>query len=847
MITPTQTLKSVVDQKTVVHAYRHLYRQGLKAINYSTPARHVLRHSLRSAFRSSSPEELNPRRIANTLQFLQRAADVAGLEHKIVKNLMMMKYWEQPQVRKDHRTPFMSGLITSLFIEPVVRQARRLSQQTNAQPSPDNRPESPASTRDHVPLANGNYKAADPTKIIMPDSGQEDHAGPPSNGGYAGSDHGRAISPTSPPIDPTNQHHETEHSPALDSSRSPAGDSLPCLSGSPAMHRRPSTPLIRFAPVAFPAQEATQSTRQDAQSPRQHLDDQLSGEDGGVSYALPEDDGMGALRKRIHAIRDLGSSNADQARMIHALMTENYHASQKSLDDQSAPSSPSPFSPRSLPRADSPSGWSDQSSSQSSQSPVSTAPDAPSYNLTAEDLIPTYAPRREPESPLGEVEDIDAEECEEVFLGCQHYKRNVKLQCYACKKWYTCRFCHDEIEDHHLDRPKTEHMLCMLCGHAQPAAHSCEHCGETAAQYYCHVCKLWDNDANKSIYHCNDCGICRIGQGLGKDFFHCKTCSVCLPISIENTHRCIERSTQCDCPICGDYMFTSPETVVFMRCGHSIHQRCLSEYAKTSYRCPICSKTITNMESTFRNLDRTIQSQPMPAEFRDTRALIYCNDCGAKSIVKYHWLGLRCDMCESYNTAQKQLLHRDAQDIPETDGENTDMATSRVRSSSYGADETVLSTLASLRIDTTSVPRPDSATPRTNAPMSANAGGQLSSYSLTRGRAVSPVISNYFGIPPDRDSDRSRSTSFFSGLTFRGSGDDDGGELRLWGTKIKYSYGFLGQENESVDGASDAEIGELDEDGASGDSGSEEAGNAREDDEEDEDDDQESIDIFGHR
>jgi hypothetical protein len=35
-------------------------------------------------------------------------------------------------------------------------------------------------------------------------------------------------------------------------------------------------------------------------------------------------------------------------------------------------------------------------------------------------------------------------------------------------------------------------------------------------------CKLWDDDPEKSIYHCNDCGICRIGQGLGKDFFHCK-------------------------------------------------------------------------------------------------------------------------------------------------------------------------------------------------------------------------------------------------------------------------------------------------------------------------------------
>ncbi|PYI04822.1 DUF1763-domain-containing protein [Aspergillus sclerotiicarbonarius CBS 121057] len=100
---PTQPLKSAVDQMTVVHAYRHLYRQGLKAVNYSTPARYVLRRSLRTTFRSSSPEELDPQRIANTLQFLQRAADVAGMEHKILRNLLMMKYWEEPQVRKDHR------------------------------------------------------------------------------------------------------------------------------------------------------------------------------------------------------------------------------------------------------------------------------------------------------------------------------------------------------------------------------------------------------------------------------------------------------------------------------------------------------------------------------------------------------------------------------------------------------------------------------------------------------------------------------------------------------------------------------------------------------------------------
>lgn len=117
-----------------------------------------------------------------------------------------------------------------------------------------------------------------------------------------------------------------------------------------------------------------------------------------------------------------------------------------------------------------------------------------------------------------------------------------------------------------------------------------------------------------------------------------------MPISIETTHRCIERSTQCDCPICGDYMFTSPETVIFMRCGHSIHQKCFTEHSKSSYRCPICSKSVTNMEATFRGLDRAIEAQPMPADFEDTKALIYCNDCCAKSVAMYHWLGLKCDL-----------------------------------------------------------------------------------------------------------------------------------------------------------------------------------------------------------
>jgi hypothetical protein len=65
-------------------------------------------------------------------------------------------------------------------------------------------------------------------------------------------------------------------------------------------------------------------------------------------------------------------------------------------------------------------------------------------------------------------------------------------------------------------------MLCMLCGCPQRASDVCVKCGETAARYYCNICKLWDDKPTKSIYHCADCGICRRGRGIGKDVFHCK-------------------------------------------------------------------------------------------------------------------------------------------------------------------------------------------------------------------------------------------------------------------------------------------------------------------------------------
>ena len=105
-------------------------------------------------------------------------------------------------------------------------------------------------------------------------------------------------------------------------------------------------------------------------------------------------------------------------------------------------------------------------------------------------------------------------------------------------------------------------------------------------------------------------------------------------MSLQGSHRCIERNTECDCPICGEYLFTSPETVVFMPCGHSIHQRCYNQHIKSyspfifclsqnrSYRCPTCSRALINMDHYFRLLDVEVRRQPMPPPYDTWQTVI---------------------------------------------------------------------------------------------------------------------------------------------------------------------------------------------------------------------------------
>lgn len=240
------------------------------------------------------------------------------------------------------------------------------------------------------------------------------------------------------------------------------------------------------------------------------------------------------------------------------------------------------------------------------------------------------------------------EHTEVKLFGCIHYRTNCKFRAECCGNWYPCRFCHDEAEDHIVDRFSIQFCLCMFCKSPQRAHPVCKHCHQSLARYYCAVCNLWDDDPNKEIFHCDECRICR--RGRRDQYIHCIRCAGCIKTDCFDTHKCLEGSLQSSCPICSENLFSTTTPVMFMPCGHAIHFICHQEHTKNSYQCPICLKSLSNMSHFFQRIDELMANQKMPEEYEKVRAQILCNDCEQKSIAKFHFVYHRCAICSSYNT-----------------------------------------------------------------------------------------------------------------------------------------------------------------------------------------------------
>ncbi|XP_022921588.1 zinc finger protein BRUTUS-like At1g74770 [Cucurbita moschata] len=235
-------------------------------------------------------------------------------------------------------------------------------------------------------------------------------------------------------------------------------------------------------------------------------------------------------------------------------------------------------------------------------------------------------------------------------FGCKHYKRNCKLLAPCCNQLHTCIHCHDETTDHSLDRKSITKMMCMNCLVVQPIGKTCStvSCGNLSmGKYFCKICKLFDD--SRDIYHCPYCNLCRVGKGLGIDYFHCMNCNACMSRAL-SVHVCREKCLEDNCPICHEYIFTSTLPVKSLPCGHLMHSACFQEYTYTHYTCPICSKSLGDMQVYFEMLDALLAEEKIPDEYSGKTQVILCNDCEKRGMAAFHWLYHKCPCCGSYNT-----------------------------------------------------------------------------------------------------------------------------------------------------------------------------------------------------
>lgn len=242
-------------------------------------------------------------------------------------------------------------------------------------------------------------------------------------------------------------------------------------------------------------------------------------------------------------------------------------------------------------------------------------------------------------------------------LGCKHYKRGCKLICPTCNTDYWCRHCHNEInydnitdpkKAHKLERKNIKEIICGKCKEKQPVTNHCRKCSLQFGNYFCNICKFFDYD-DKGQFHCDKCGICRIG---GKDnFFHCDKCIACLPLSIQNNHKCLDGSLKVNCPLCLEYLMDSTKPSTILDCGHSIHTHCKQDLINSGIsKCPICNTSMIDMQAEWTHLNNLIKETPMPEIYLNWYVKILCSDCHQETNTLFHVLGLKCLSCNGFNT-----------------------------------------------------------------------------------------------------------------------------------------------------------------------------------------------------
>lgn len=257
----------------------------------------------------------------------------------------------------------------------------------------------------------------------------------------------------------------------------------------------------------------------------------------------------------------------------------------------------------------------------------------------------------EPSSPASE-DPSAREELVEHTYACPHYKRKCKFVTPCCGGVYRCRFCHDEEQNHTLKREDVTTVECSQCGEQQGVTEFCRKCNLKFGKYFCYECKLYD-DEDKQQFHCSGCGICRVG---GRDnYFHCHRCDMCLPNHLQGAHKCVEKVSRSNCPVCQEDIHTSRIPSQIPPCNHLIHKNCFDDMLSNGhYACPVCGISMIPMTAIWKIYDKEIEDTPMPEEYKNLLANVLCKDCTSYNLSPFHVLGIKCMDCGSYNTVREK-------------------------------------------------------------------------------------------------------------------------------------------------------------------------------------------------
>jgi RING finger/CHY zinc finger protein 1 len=284
-------------------------------------------------------------------------------------------------------------------------------------------------------------------------------------------------------------------------------------------------------------------------------------------------------------------------------------------------------------------------------------------------------------------------ECNHNIKECNHYiKKCDKFVFEKCNNIYNCHRCHKEVCD--INDCNIKNISCSECNTIQSLSNSCINCNIKFAINYCSICTIW---TNKDIFHCYKCNICR--AGLESDILHCDNCNMCFYNNIKHECKNIDFRNTC-CPICMESIFNSQKEAIKTECNHLIHIECFKNALSNNiYQCMICKKSMIDMSVHWLELKKNIELQPLSndlipvninqivdskygklkitninnnmisgilinwqlnnnviATFHKNDLLleyivkIYCNDCNLETENNFHFLGIECKNCYSFNT-----------------------------------------------------------------------------------------------------------------------------------------------------------------------------------------------------